>query len=210
VHVENRDGLIGLVQSGTLEIHPWGSRIGDIERPDRIIIDLDPGPGVTWEDICTAAEDVRARLKAKGLTSFVKTTGGKGLHVVAPLVPKGDWAVVKDFTHQIASDMAKDEPEKFVATMTKVKRKGRIFVDYLRNGRGSTAVSAFSTRSRDGAPVATPVAWNELGPGLSPNRVTVETLGARLAHLKRDPWAGFFSVKQSILAKGSTGRRRGR
>ena len=200
VHVADRDGLIGLVQSGVLEIHPWGAKIGDIERPDRIIIDLDPGPGVDWDDIVTGAEDARALLKARGLKSFVKTSGGKGLHVVAPLTPKADWDTVKAFTRDIASQMEIDAPDRYVATMTKSRRKGRIFVDYLRNGRGSTAVAAFSTRARPGAPVATPISWSELGQEMSPNRVTVATLGARLDHLKRDPWTGFWTLKQSIPA----------
>jgi len=198
VYIDNKDGLIGLVQSGSLEIHPWGSTVRNIEKPDRIILDFDPGPGVSWEDVIAGAFEARERLKQYGLQSFVKTTGGKGLHVVAPLTPRLGWDEIKDFTRSVAEEMAADARDRYTATMSKKKRTGRIFIDYLRNGRGSTAVAAFSTRAREGAPVSTPVAWNELGPDLTPNRFTVENVGARLDNLKRDPWAGFFALKQTI------------
>jgi bifunctional non-homologous end joining protein LigD len=207
IFIKDRAGLIALVQAGALEIHPWGSLIGSIEKPDRIIMDFDPGPGVTWQAVIDAAVECRARLKTYGLQSFVKTSGGKGLHVCAPLVPKLGWDAVKDFTHRIADEMAADSPELYVSNMAKAKRRGKIFVDYLRNGRGSTAVAAFSTRARPGAAVSTPIAWSELGPDMSPTRFTVENLPARLDHLKRDPWAGFFTLKQTITAKGLKPRR---
>jgi bifunctional non-homologous end joining protein LigD len=198
VYIDNKDGLIALVQSGSLEIHPWGSTVRNIEKPDRVILDFDPGPGVEWTDVVAGAFEARDRLKQYGLQSFVKTTGGKGLHVVAPLTPRLGWDEVKEFSRSIAAEMAADARDRYIATMSKKQRKGRIFIDYLRNGRGNTAVAAFSTRARDGAPVSTPVAWSELGPDLLPNRFTVENLGARLDNLRRDPWAGFFSMKQTI------------
>lgn len=198
IYIEDKDGLIALVQSGALEIHPWGSTLSHIEKPDRVILDFDPGPGVTWDAVLDAAEDARARLKAAGLKSFCKTSGGKGLHVVAPLVPKLGWDTVKEFTRGIAEAMEKAAPERYVANMAKSRRKGRIFVDYLRNGRGSTAVAPFSTRARAGAPVSAPVAWSELGDDLRPDSFNVENLPARLAALRRDPWAGFVSTKNVL------------
>src|SRR5690606_22517784 len=132
------DGLIGLVQGATLEIHPWGASLDAIERPDTIIMDLDPGEGVTWTRVIKAAREVAKRLEAAGLTPFVKTSGGKGLHVVAPVKPKAGWDAVKAFTKKIADEMAADAPDDYVATITKSKRKGKILVDYLRNGRGMT------------------------------------------------------------------------
>jgi bifunctional non-homologous end joining protein LigD len=198
VYIEDRDGLIALVQSGSLEIHPWGSTVRSIEKPDRIVLDFDPGPGVDWQAVIDGALEARERLKQYGLQSFVKTTGGKGLHVVAPLTPRLGWDEVKAFSRSIAAEMAADARDRYTATMSKTKRKGRIFIDYLRNGRGNTAIAAFSTRAREGAPVATPVAWSELGPDLLPNRFTVENFAARLDNLKRDPWAGFFTLKQTI------------
>lgn len=189
--IDDLDGLIGLVQGGVLEIHPWGSSLAALEQPDMIVMDLDPGEGVSWEDIVRAAGEVRERLEDLGLPSFVKTTGGKGLHVVSPLKPKADWDAVKAFTKQVAESMAGDSPGRYVATITKSKRRGKILVDYLRNGRGATAVAAYSTRARAGASVSMPLAWDELGPGLGPSYFTVMNTATRLANLKHDPWADF-------------------
>jgi bifunctional non-homologous end joining protein LigD len=189
--VESLDGLIGLVQAGVLEIHPWGSTLAMVEQPDMIIMDLDPGPDVAWPEVITAATEVRDRLATLGLPSSVKTSGGKGLHVVAPLRPKADWNAVKAFTKAVAEGMASDSPQRFVATVTKAKRRGKILVDYLRNGRGATAVAPYSTRARAGAPVSMPLSWDELGPGLGPSYFTVANTPTRLAHLAADPWADF-------------------
>lgn len=189
--VDDLDGLIGLVQAGVLEIHPWGSTLADIERPDTIIMDLDPGDGVTWEDVIAAAAEVRERLEQAGLAAFVKTSGGKGLHVVTPLQPRADWVAVKAFTKGIADAMAADSPDRYVATVTKSKRRGRILVDYLRNGRGATAVAPYSTRARLGASVSMPLDWHELGGGIGPAYFTVANTAARLANLAADPWAEF-------------------
>ena len=189
--INDLDGLIGLVQAAVLEIHPWGAALPNLEQPDMIIMDLDPGEAVSWPEVIAAALEVRERLAAVGLASFVKTSGGKGLHVVAPLQPKAAWPAVKAFAKSIADAMAADSPARFVATITKSKRRGKILVDYLRNGRGATAVAPYSTRARASAPVSMPLAWEELGPGVGPAYFTVDNTATRLAHLKTDPWAGF-------------------
>jgi bifunctional non-homologous end joining protein LigD len=150
-------------------------------------LDLDPAPEVGWEDVASAAVEVRDRLQCLGLDSFVKTTGGKGLHVFAPLQPHADWAAVKDFAHGLAVAMAKDSPQRYLAVASKSARRRRIFVDYLRNGRGATAVVAYSARARAGAPVSTPLAWDELGPEMRSDRFGVLNLLNRLAHID-DPW----------------------
>ncbi|MDX3924946.1 MAG: DNA ligase D [Shinella sp.] len=191
ISINDLDGLMGLVQGAVLEIHPWGSTIGDWERPDTIIMDLDPGEEVRWDAVISAAEETRERLKAAGLEAFVKTSGGKGLHVVSPLKPKADWQEVKAFTKAISDAMASDSPDRFVSTITKSKRHGKILVDYLRNQRGATAVAAFSTRARPGAAVSTPLSWDELNPGIGPSYFTVANISTRLAALSADPWEDF-------------------
>lgn len=196
--IRDLDGLIALVQANVLEIHPWGSRIETLEQPDRIIFDLDPGEEVAWEEVIEGAFEVRERLKKLRLESFVKTTGGKGLHVVAPITPTADWDRVKDFTRMLAEAMATDTPRKYLAVMTKARRKGRIFVDYLRNGRGATAVAAYSTRARKGAAVSVPLTWSELETGIRANHFSIDNLRQRLSHRRRDAWAGFFELKQKL------------
>ena len=195
--IRDLEGLLALVQANVLEIHPWGSRVGKLEQPDRIIFDLDPGDDVVWEEVIGAAIEVKDRLKKLGLESFVKTTGGKGLHVVSPIVPQADWDKVKAFTKTFAEAMAADS-SKYLAVMSKSRRKGRIFVDYLRNGRGATAVAAYSTRARNGAAVSVPLTWAELKTGIRANHFTIDNLRQRLGHRKRDPWAGFFTLKQKL------------
>jgi bifunctional non-homologous end joining protein LigD len=209
VVIDDLDGLIGLVQAGVLEIHPWGSTLADIERPDMIILDLDPGEGVEWERVVEAAREVKGRLEAEGLAAFVKTTGGKGIHVVAPVTPRADWTHAKAFAKGIADAMAHDTPEAFVATVSKAKRRGRILVDYLRNGRGATAVAPYSTRARAGAPVSMPVSWTELGE-VAPNYFTVANAPARLASLEQDPWDGFRAAAAPLPGAGKTVRKRPR
>jgi bifunctional non-homologous end joining protein LigD len=200
ISIRDLDGLIGLVQAGVLEIHPWGSTIGDWERPDTIIMDLDPGENVRWEAVIEAATEVQARLEAAGLAAFVKTSGGKGLHVVAPVKPDADWPAVKAFTKAIADSMAADSPDRYVATIAKAKRTGKILIDYLRNQRGMTAVAAYSTRARPGAAVSMPLAWEELTSGVGPAYFTLLNAPARLAALARDPWEGFRSAAAPIGA----------
>jgi len=196
--VSDFEGLVALVQASVLEIHPWGSTMADPELPDRITFDLDPDEGLAYADVIAAALDVRARLDAMGLASFVKTTGGKGLHVVVPLEPKADWDAVKTFAAGVASTMAKENPAKYTDNVSKRARTGRLYVDYLRNGRGATAVAAYSTRARAGAPVATPLGWDELTPDIKPNHFTVANLPGRLATLTPDPWAGMSELRQVL------------
>lgn len=191
ITIDSLDGLIGLVQAGALEIHPWGSTIEALEQPDILILDLDPGEGVNWQDLIDAALELRERLQKLGLAAFVKTSGGKGLHVVSPLRPKAEWAAVKGFVKKLADSMTEDQPERYVATMTKSKRRGKVLIDYLRNGRGSTAVAPYSTRARNGAPVSMPLSWDELGSGIGPAYFTIANTVPRLASLKPDPWEDF-------------------
>ena len=196
--IADLDGLIALAQSAALEIHPWGSTLKDWERPDRIVIDLDPGDGVEWPELVRAAQDVRERLDGKGLAGFVKTSGGKGLHVVAPLKPKAAWPEVKAFCHGLAREMAADDPDRFVATIAKAKRQGRILVDYLRNQRGATAVAAYSTRARPGAQVSAPLTWDELSAGAVPSDFTILSMPSRLHSLRSDPWEGFLDAAKVL------------
>ena len=191
-------GLLSLVQAGVVEIHPWGSTIDKLEQPDRLIFDLDPGENVPWTAVIDAAHDVRDRLAALGLQSFVKTSGGKGLHTVAPIHPEAGWAEIKHFAKIFAETMAKQRPDRYVATASKRARDERIFVDYLRNDRGATAVAAYSTRALPRASVSTPLEWDELSPGLRSDRFAVGNLLHRLSSLKRDPWQGFFKLRQRL------------
>ncbi len=196
--IDGIEGLLTLAQMNVLEIHVWGSRAKDMERPDVMVFDLDPGEDVTWPDVCNAAVELRQRLESVGLRSFVKTSGGKGLHVVVPLQPKADWDEVKAFSKAFAELMATDLPGRYVANMAKSRRRGRIFIDYLRNGRGATAIAAYSTRARPGAPVSVPVEWSEL-PGIAgADQFTVDNLEHRLNYLKRDPWAELPGLKQKL------------
>ena len=206
--IRDLEGLVALVQAGVLEIHPWGSTIGNPERPDRITIDLDPGEDVAWTALIEGACEVRERLRALGLESFVKTTGGKGLHVVVPLTPRAEWEEVKRFAQELADAMARDTPQRYVATSALRERKGRIYLDYLRNGRGATAVGAYSPRARAGAPVSTPLGWDELSPNLRPSHFTVDNLPTRLRHLAQDPWADIGRVDQVLPGRSSARRRR--
>jgi bifunctional non-homologous end joining protein LigD len=162
LYVEDSAGLVACVQMGTIEFHGWGSRVDDIEKPDRLIIDLDPDEGLDFADVKKAARDIRGMLADIGLVAFAMLSGGKGVHVVVPLRPEAEWPQIKDFAQRFAQALAQAEPDRFVATMAKAKRVGRIFVDYLRNQRGSTAVMPYSVRARPGATVAAPVSWEEL------------------------------------------------
>lgn len=199
--IDGLDGLLGLVQSGVLEIHPWGSTTRNLEKPDMIIMDLDPGDGVAWPQVIEGALEIKRRLEEFGLAAFVKTSGGKGLHVVTPLTPSADWDAVKAFAKDMADDMAKQEPERYVSTITKSKRKGKILVDYLRNGRGNTAVAPYSTRARKGAPVSMPLAWDELSEAVGPAYFTVLNAPQRLAQLEADPWADFRKSAKTLPRK---------
>ena len=199
-YIEDLPGLIGLVQMGVLEIHPWGSRVDKLELPDRVTMDLDPDEDLPWQRVTEAAIDVRDALAGVGLKSFAKTTGGKGLHVVIPLTPKLDWDQVKAFAKWIADSFVAQRPEEFTANMAKRARHGRIYIDYLRNGRGATAVGTYIPRARPGAPVSTPLFWEEVERGVKPHEFTVETVPQRLASLSSDPWADISKIRQTISA----------
>jgi len=196
--IEDERGLIALTQMGVLEIHPWGCRVGHVDEPDRLTLDLDPGRGVSWAKVVEAARSIRELLARVDLTSYAKTTGGKGLHVVVPLAPRQSWTVLKDFAHAVALELVRRSPRQYTATLSKAERAGKIFIDYLRTFRGASAVAAYSTRARPGAPVSTPIRWAELGAGLTSDQYTVANLGRRLERLEKDPWEGFFKVRQSI------------
>lgn len=198
LYIEDLDGLIGCAQIGALELHPWGARVEDVERPERIIFDLDPDEGLAFADVKKAAETVRGVLQAAGLHPFAMLTGGKGLHVIAPLKPKADWETVKDFCRTLAKTLAAHEPERFVAEASKKKREGKIFIDWLRNQRGQTSVCPYSPRARKGAPAAAPIRWDELARAESGAAYTVKTLPRRLASLKADPWEGYREAAEPI------------
>jgi len=197
ISVNDLDGLLSLVQAGVLEVHTRGTTIDDREKADRLVFDLDPGPGTGWKDIVAAARDVHERLDALKLKNFLKTSGGKGLHVVLPIAPT-PWTKAKEFAQALAGAMAADDPDRYVATATKSKRKNRIFIDYLRNSREATAVAPYSTRARPGAAVSAPITWAELGSLKSADQYTVLNIRARLKRLKKDPWAGIGRLKQKL------------
>jgi bifunctional non-homologous end joining protein LigD len=197
LYIEDLPGLIAMVQMGTLEIHPWGVTVDHPDRPDRIIFDLDPDEGLDFSDVISAALEVRERLRAIGLESFVKTTGGKGLHVVVPIEPVTEWRAAKAFAKSFSDAMAADFPDRYLTRISKAERTGRIFIDYLRNDPTSTAVGPYSTRSRPGAPVAMPIEWEELQGPLNPAAFNVKTASAHIASVA-DPWAGIGEVQQRL------------
>jgi bifunctional non-homologous end joining protein LigD len=203
IGIANLDGLIALVQASAVEIHPWGSKANALDKPDRLIFDLDPGPQISWNDLVAGALDVRARLAQDKLESFVKTSGGKGLHVVAPVAPRATWEEAKDYCRALAEAMAGDSPDRVTATMAKRDRSGRIFVDYLRNGRGSTAAAAYSTRARPEASISMPVEWSELDTIGSADHFTLANSSRRLDGLGAGPWNGMDKLKQQLPRKKS-------
>jgi bifunctional non-homologous end joining protein LigD len=201
--IDSGAGLVGAAQIGGLEIHLWGSHWKTLEHPDRMVFDLDPDGGVTFADVREAARDVRKLLQAANLESFALVTGGKGIHVVVPLDASQGWDEVNAFAKGVAVKLAETEPGRFVATMSKAKRKARIFIDWLRNERGSTAIAPYSPRAKPMASVATPVAWAELSRIEAANEFTIPTVLRRLEQLKSDPWKGYFSARQSIGRKAA-------
>lgn len=196
--VRDAAGLMELVQHNALEFHPWGATASDPDRADRVVFDLDPGPGVEWADIQSSARQIRGYLKDIGLVSYLRTSGGKGLHVVVPLRPATDWDTVKSFAKGFAVALAGAEPDRYVATIALAKRPGKIFVDYLRNGRGATAVASYSLRARPGAPVAMPIAWEELDAVDAGDAFSMQGALRRLRSLRRDPWADIDGHRQDL------------
>ena len=190
--------LIGLVQMGVLELHTWGAKRDKLDNPDRMILDLDPDPAVEWPAVIEGAQLLRTLLNELSLASFVKTTGGKGLHVVVPLQRVHTWEEVKSFSKALAEHLAQLIPERFLANMSKQKRKGKIYVDYLRNGKGATAVAAYSTRARPGAPLSVPLSWDELSNDLRSDHFTIHNIHERLGRLRKDPWKDYFKTRQRI------------
>ncbi|HEX2723018.1 MAG TPA: non-homologous end-joining DNA ligase [Gemmatimonadaceae bacterium] len=193
-------GVVGIAQMSVLEIHTWNSTVERIEHPNRIVIDLDPGKHVAWEDVVSAARRVRKIMGALDLETFVKTTGGRGLHVVIPLLPAVDWTLCLEFSRGIAAAMEKSDPDSFTTKFSKTGRESKILIDYLRNNRTNTSIAAFSTRARPGAPVSVPLQWSELRPSLDPRSFTMKTVPQRIDRLRADPWTSYWSSHQKVTA----------
>ncbi|WP_417582199.1 DNA ligase D [Pelagibacterium sp.] len=189
------DGVLAGVQMGVLEFHIWGARRDSIEKPDRLVFDIDPDESLGFDDVRSAARDIRAKLADFGLESFAMATGGKGVHVIAPIIRRWQWPDVKAFASGFAKQMVEDEPERFTATLSKKARKGKLFIDYLRNERGSTAIAPYSTRAREGAPVAVPVGWDELE---TLNAANGFSLAEAIERAQVDPWPGYGKLRQSL------------
>ncbi|MBN7763569.1 non-homologous end-joining DNA ligase [Nitratireductor aquibiodomus] len=198
LHIDDLAGIIAAVQMSTLEFHVWGSRIDRLDAPDRLVFDLDPDEELDFAAVRSAAFAVRTRLSDLGLESQPLLTGGKGIHVVAPLERRREWPDVKAFARGVARKLSKDEPDRFLAEASKEKRTGRVFVDWLRNERAATAIAPYSTRARPGAPVATPVSWAELKSIEAANAFTLADMAERLSG--PDPWAESARWRQSITA----------
>jgi bifunctional non-homologous end joining protein LigD len=200
ITVDTLKALIGAAQMGTVEFHTWNAVASNIEKPDRMVFDLDPDASLAWERMIEAAQLTRSLLEELGLTSFCKTSGGKGLHVVVPLAKQAGWDEVKDFSQAVAQHMAATLPKYFSAKMGAQNRKQKIFVDYLRNNRGSSTVAAFSARARPGLGVSVPLTWDEVATSTGGDQWTIENLHERLADLKSDPWADYSKTRQRITA----------
>jgi bifunctional non-homologous end joining protein LigD len=190
--------VVSLLQMGVLEIHPWGSRKGTLDKPDRIVMDFDPDESLPWSSLVEAVTVLRKLLDTLGLTGFLRTTGGKGLHVVLPIAPQRDWPTITAFTKAIADLMVMSFPDRFTAKLNKATRTGKILVDYLRNAEGATAIAPYSLRAKKNAPVSMPIAWEELRRDVRFDHFNVRNAAARLKKQKRDPWADFLDVRQSI------------
>lgn len=200
LYVEDEAGVLELVQMNVLEFHPWGARVDDPDRPDRLVFDLDPDPGIGWAALVAAARDVRRQLRAAGLESFVRLSGGKGVHVVVPITRGPGWAEAKAFCEAFADAMATRDPATYIATASKAKRRGRIFIDWLRNTRGATSVASWSLRARAGAPVAVPLRWQALAATNGPAAYDLMAAKRRALALRTEPWAGFEALDQALPA----------
>jgi bifunctional non-homologous end joining protein LigD len=192
--------VVGLVQMGVIELHAWGSTTRHIERPDRMVFDLDPDPRLPWREVMAAAHHVRQHLESLGLESFVKTTGGKGLHVVVPLAPRHEWEEVKQFSRALAEAIVAERPQDFTAKAAKRERSRRIYIDWLRNAEGATAIAPYSVRARPGAPVATPLHWDEVAGRMKPEKYHVRNVAKRLHGLHSDPWKQLRRKPQALTA----------
>lgn len=197
--IEDIRGLLSLVQMGVLEIHIWGARIDTIDQPDRVVFDFDPGEDVPWKRVQDGAREIRDRLKELKLACFLEATGGKGLHVVVPINRGPNWKQVKEFSRRLAGQMARDAPNLYTVNLSKAERKGRIFIDYLRNGKGASFIAPYSTRARPGAPVATPLGWKELDTLTNPHPFNIESV---LTRLRKDRWAGMLKLRQRLDPAG--------
>jgi bifunctional non-homologous end joining protein LigD len=193
LYVRDFDGVAALVQMGVVEIHIWGATVDQIDTPDQFVFDLDPDEGLDVEDVRKAALEFHEKLDELGLANFVKVSGGKGYHIIVPLKPKADWDAVKGFSHDFADAMVEQAPDRYTATLSKKARKGKIFIDYLRNGRGSTTVAAWSTRAKKGATVSVPVTWEMVADGLGPNTFGIGDEALKKRVKAADPWADFFA-----------------
>jgi bifunctional non-homologous end joining protein LigD len=195
---DSLQAVIGLAQMGVLEIHTWNSTTREIEKPNRIVWDLDPGPSVAWADVVMAARRLRSVLQVLALECWVKTTGGNGLHVVVPVTPVREWSECLEFSRAVAHALVRDNPTRYTVAFAKRGRERQTLIDYLRNNRTNTSVCAYSTRAREGAPVSMPISWDELGPSLRPARFSIRTAPRRLARIREDPWAGYWTTRQQI------------
>ncbi|CAN5331649.1 hypothetical protein BH10PSE17_BH10PSE17_01680 [soil metagenome] len=199
IAIASAGALVQAAQFNTVEFHTWNATVKKIEQPDRFVFDLDPGEGSTWSALQDGARQVRALLDELGLVSFLKTSGGKGLHIVVPVTPKLEWDAVKNFSKQVVDHLADTRPAQFVAKSGPANRVGRIFIDYLRNGRGSTTVAAFSARARPGLGVSVPIGWDELEALDSAAHWTIRNAEERLG-AAHDPWAAYARTRQTLTA----------
>lgn len=198
VAVDDLPGLVALAQIGTLEIHSWSSRQDDLEHPDWLVFDLDPGPDVPWGRVQQAARDLRALLTDLDLEGWLRATGGKGLHVVVPIIRRSTWQEAHDFARDVAKVLSAENEDRYLARADKDLRQGKVFIDWLRNTRGATSIVNYSTRAHSGAPVATPLRWDELGDLESGHDYDTTSVRRRLSSLESDPWQGFDDCRQSL------------
>lgn len=197
---DNLSAVVALAQMGIVEIHTWNSTDDDVERPNRVVWDLDPGPQIAWRQITAAAARLRDILTALKLQAWVKTTGGRGIHVVVPIVPKRDWSECLEFSRDVSEAFVRTDPELLTTAFKKLGRERKILIDYMRNNRTNTSISAYSSRARPGAHVSTPVDWSELD--TPPEQWTLSTIPRRLRRLRNDPWAGYWKTRQ-LISKAS-------
>jgi len=191
-------GLVSLVQHGVLELHLWGARADDVDAPDRLTFDLDPAPGVAWARVREAAKALRELLASVGLATWIKTSGGKGLHVTVPIDRRSTWDEVSVFTRGVAARLARESPRRYIATASKAARTGRIFIDWLRNTRGATSVAPWSTRAREGAPISMPLSWDQLDDVKSGGQFRLVNVEAFVRHGGGDPWAALLGARQRL------------